>query len=219
MHRILMVITLALVSLPSLADDPEDPKELDPGIKRAEAEFERERAAADKIHATAMKKATDKRLKAYQDRLAYHTKNGDFDKASAVKGAIAEFEKTADGPVRPKVTTVKFDGHEYALIKDQVTWHVAKQRCEEMGGYLCVLKNAEEDRFICSLVGTVSAWVGCTDEAEEGEWKWVKQSTYFPKTANIDGNGGVSHCLTRHENGWHDGTAGERFFYVCEWDN
>ena len=103
------------------------------------------------------------------------------------------------------------------MVKDAVTWHVAKKRCEEMGGHLAVLNDAAEDTAVCRLVGGGYAWVGASDEEVEGQWRWILKSKYFPD-ANINGDSGQSHFLARWQNGWHDSPAGDRYHFVCEWD-
>src|SRR5205085_2589938 len=119
---------------------------------------------------------------------------------------------------------LKFGGHEYALITDEeVTWHVAKRICEEMGGHLVTLDNAEEEmavRALCQKAGR-SIWIGASDEEVEGQWRWVTggSANELPKT--VDNAPGTSHHLSFFpDNGsWNDTLGGSRMAFICEWDN
>lgn len=193
-------------------------------IAKAEAEV----AKAEAEVAKARKAAGAIRLKAYKDRLVEVTKTGDFEKAQAVKTRIeqlekdpeSELEKPTKAPKRPRPKdTVKFGGHTYALIKEPATWHVAKRRCEEMGGHLACLETSKEAEFVATLCGDEKSWVGATDEETEGKWLWVNGS-HAPLPPNgVNGDNGLSHCLVWFEGKWHDATSGMRFAYVCEWSN
>lgn len=218
MRQFLPLIVIACLTLPCVASDPVVLTEVDPAIKKAEADFASKWASAEKRFDNDKKKAQEERVKVYKDRLAYHTKNGDFDKAAAVKAAIESFEVATDGATRPKPPTVQYEGHEYALIKEKVTWHIAKQRCEEMGGHVVVLNDLKEDQFVCQLVGNESAYVGCSDEEQEGKWEWVRGTKYLPKDRQFGAGQDVSHFLVRHRRGWHDGPGSVRHGYVCEWE-
>lgn len=182
--------------------------------------------SADAAYSAAVKKADDTRFYAVQkanaDRLTVlkkaltdATKAGDFDAATALKALITAAEK--DGVSRPKPkNVVKFGGHEYALIPDKVTWHVAKRRSEEMGGHLVTLENPQESQFVLKLSNNTNSWAGATDEEEDGIWLWISgESKYFPDH-QINGDG--DH-LTTHANAWHDFSATARQSYICEWEN
>lgn len=195
------------------------------GIANAEAES-----------AKGKKLAAAVRLKAYKDRLVEVTKSGDFDKALAVKARVEQLEKEPESetkrPEKPtKVSTtprpketVKFGGHVYALIKDHATWHVAKRRCEEMGGHLVVLDSNEETDFILSLMNKSAdeAWIGATDEEKEGEWKWITDqalSKAFLSRCGIDNAHGFQHALSiGGSKNIGDVSTSLRILYLCEWD-
>jgi Lectin C-type domain len=180
-------------------------------------------AKAEAEAAALRKTAAANRLKAYQARLAEVTMSGDFDKAQAVKARIEQLEKepeskpakTAKRP-RPK-DTVRFGGHSYALIKELATWHVAKQRCEEMGGHLVCVNGLQEQQFVATLCGTSAAWVGATDETEEGQWYNVDGSSAIYSGAVVDNAGGLEHWMSWNGERFNDFHAGGRNWYVCEW--
>ena len=67
----------------------------------------------------------------------------------------------------------RFSSHWYKAFVEDVSWHEAKARCEEMGGYLACVTTRMESRFITGLGAGQTLWLGGTDEAREGTWTWV----------------------------------------------
>ena len=73
-------------------------------------------------------------------------------------------------------TKIVFDGHQYQIFDEPLTWHAAKERCEAMGGHLVTITTKEENDFIKDEVlkgGSLYYWLGATDEENEGTWNWV----------------------------------------------
>lgn len=202
----------------------------DAAISKAEADAVKARKAAAAV-----------RLKAYKDRLVEVTKSGDFDKALAVKARVDQLEKEPEVEVekpvnsaaesngsektkrpRPK-DTVRFNGHTYALIRaDKVTWYVAKQRCEEMGGHLVILDSVKELEFVAELcrVPKMSAWVGATDEEVEGKWKWVDNSDARFSSPHVSRavQDFENHLIYDYSLNDLNVIGSGRFAYVCEWN-
>lgn len=181
-------------------------------------------AKAEAELAKARKIAGETRLKAYKARLVEVTKSGDFDKAVAIKARIEQLEKEPEGEpskpgkrARPK-ELIRFGGNSYALIKEPATWHVAKHRCEEMGGHLVCIETAVEEQFIKNLCGKLSVWVGASDEETEGQWVWCHKQTPVRLTLKLD-NLAADHHLALFETEWYDGQSGHRYAYVCEWED
>ncbi|MFH1130290.1 MAG: lectin-like protein, partial [Pseudomonadota bacterium] len=55
-------------------------------------------------------------------------------------------------------------------------WHQAQQNCEDIGMHLVTLSNLAEAQFVSGTLGVPSTdhiWLGFTDMAKEGTWKWV----------------------------------------------
>jgi len=188
-------------------------------IPAAEEKFAADVAKAENDLAKVKQAASAARLKVYKDKLSEATKAGDFDKATQIKARIESLESEPDAKAhkrpRPK-NAVRFDGHAYALIKEPATWHVAKQRCEEMGGHLVCIGNQAEAEFLLKLCGDESAWVGASDEETEGQWKWINGD---PVSMRFDVNNqeGFDHCMVIWQRHFADGTAGRRYGYICEW--
>jgi hypothetical protein len=175
---------------------------------------------ADNARFFAVQKANGDRLKVLKSAMSEATKSGDFNAATAFKEKVANAEK--DGATRPKPkNTVKFGGHEYALIEDQATWHVAKKLCEEMGGHLATIESDSENQALLDLCGTSKAepWIGATDELQEGVWRWVNGAPFTLKI-HQDNRADIQHYLLFHPvlGTWDDGDGGARHSFICEWE-
>lgn len=218
-----MMHSLCLICLLTLGQDPAPAAE--PFIiSSVEEKFAADVSKAESDLAKVWKSAGEVRLKAYKDKLADVTKSGDFDKAVGIKARVTQLEQDPEsGPVkqpkrsRPK-DTVKFKGHTYALVRDPATWHMAKQRCEEMGGRLACINNPAEQEFVSRLCGATSAWVGASDEAEEGKWINVDGSAAVFSGAIVDNANSLEHWMMWNGERFNDFHAGARNCFVCEWD-
>jgi len=89
------------------------------------------------------------------------------------------------------------NGHYYEVVDhgSNITWNAAKTAAEAstfngLSGYLASITTREENDFIDSKAG-VNAWLGGTDSAAEGCWKW----SGGPDDGKIFTNdGGVDNC-------------------------
>jgi hypothetical protein len=172
---------------------------------------------ADNAKFFALQKANSDRIKGLRLIMSEATKAGDFETASALKDKIVVAEKEGNGYPKPK-NVIKFGGHEFAVMEEKVTWHVAKRRCEEMGGHLACLKSAEEVAFGFSLYQKLGStlWIGGTDEENEGAWRWVDGS---PLSGTVfEQRKGTANHLAFGEGKLLDGDAGARCAFLCEWD-
>jgi serine/threonine protein kinase len=78
-----------------------------------------------------------------------------------------------DDPNPPPADAKTFNGHSYKFYAEELSWRQAKRRCEAIGGHPVVIESSEENAFVASLVaqaGWLDAWIGATDEAQEGIW-------------------------------------------------
>jgi hypothetical protein len=123
----------------------------------------------------------------------------------------------------PSEPFFEFQGHLYKIIPEAVTWNTAVKKCEEMGGHLCTLTFKEEDQFIFSVlpVPLGEYWLGATDAAQKGDWKWVtgeefKFSRWQP--GQPDNYGRNENCLATLHGGWNDAKGSIPFYYICEWE-
>jgi len=71
------------------------------------------------------------------------------------------------------------NGSYYQVIDANLTWVDAQAGASSktyngLSGYLVEIGNAEENLFVSNLLGDRYGWIGATDYANEGEWRWGK---------------------------------------------
>ena len=69
-------------------------------------------------------------------------------------------------------------GSFYQYVSSSVTWQAARAAANSstlngMQGYLATVTSVDEFDFIKSKTGGTEAWLGGTDSAVEGEWRWI----------------------------------------------
>lgn len=140
---------------------------------------------------------------------------------SVLAGILAS---CGDATIAPKRSSkaAQYNAHWYEKLEEETTWHLARKRCEELGGHLVCITSPEEDAFVRGLSKDESVWIGASDEAKEGEWCWVSGEPFGYK--NWHGNEPDNHMGVQHHalywvgRGWADDFAGMRIKYICEWD-
>ncbi len=72
------------------------------------------------------------------------------------------------------------NGDCYAAGTSDKTWSAARQSCQSRGAgwELATIRDAEENAFVLSITG-FEAWIGATDDANEGSWSWVLDDAPF----------------------------------------
>jgi hypothetical protein len=130
-------------------------------------------------------------------------------------------------PRQRPTNAVEFAGHWYKVFPQKVCWHVARAACEQMGGYLVCIETAEEQAFIAGLAEGRYYYLGATDEAQEGDWRWVNgakwdyTSWFSGQPNNYRSN---EHWLATYTGGkWVDvADEGTGFWmpkgFICEWE-
>ncbi len=218
MYRRLSVIVPFILASTVLAADLAE--KWSKRLESADATYQSAVQKADNVRFYAVQKAAQERLKVLKAALADATKSGDFDAATEIKARVAAAE-TAGG-VRPKPkNTVKFGGHEYALIEEKVTWHVAKRLCEEMCGHLATIETPAEKTALASLCqqSKATAWIGASDEETEGQWKWVTGKALDFDFRHDNANDQEHSMIFWSPSGdWDDNPSSSRSSFVCEWD-
>jgi hypothetical protein len=128
-----------------------------------------------------------------------------------------------------------YKGHSYRFMPNPKTWHEAEKDAESLGGYLVVITNKEEDDFVLQLIQdanngeTPHVWIGLTDEANEGELKWVNgdKTVYWRNSPNKFlpsdvGDEDFVHYyaapLGAQQVDWNDNIGSQEFAYVIECD-
>lgn len=145
--------------------------------------------------------------------------------SAALSGCVTP---VTGGPRRSRpADATAFGGHWYKVVEEKVSWHEARRRCAESGGYLACVETAEEQEFIARLAAGRYLFLGGTDEAAEDRWAWVNGAPFScsfwmsGQPNNYDGN---ENYLAAYEGGeWIDVAGeGEGYWmpvgYLCEWE-
>ncbi|MES2792493.1 MAG: C-type lectin domain-containing protein [Planctomycetota bacterium] len=217
MYKSIFLTALVCLSSVAAADLPE---KWSKRLQSSESIYQTAKRKAEDAKLVAMKKATFDRVRVLKSVIADATKSGDFTAATELQARLEAAE--IEGSVRPKPkNTVKLGGHEYALIDEKVVWHVAKKRCEEMGGHLATLETAAESTALLEFLkrSQVTAWIGATDEEEEGVWKWVNGNNVQLEFHHENGHDSEHYMVFWAGYGAWDDNGALRNSYVCEWDN
>ncbi|MGN0467929.1 MAG: lectin-like protein [Acutalibacteraceae bacterium] len=122
----------------------------------------------------------------------------------------------------------EYKGHTYYVYKNTVSWKKAKAICESRGGHLATITSSGENSFVKKLTqdkGLSRAWLGATDEAKEGTWKWVTGEKFSYKdwdSGEPDSRRDTYDYLALQSSASHWGAWPESDSsvqgYVCEWD-
>lgn len=72
------------------------------------------------------------------------------------------------------------NGDCYASGSTEKSWTAARESCQARGTNwdLATIRGAEENDFVLSITG-FEAWIGATDETNEGTWLWVRDDDPF----------------------------------------
>ena len=126
------------------------------------------------------------------------------------------------------------NGHFYDFVSGNFTWDAARAAAlsqSHLGqpGYLATVTSAAEEAFIATLAPI--GWLGGTDQAVEGVWRWADgpeanqifwnggpggsapPGTFTNWGAGQPDNGGVQNFLLRGPGGWDD-FGGTQPYYV-----
>jgi hypothetical protein len=127
-------------------------------------------------------------------------------------------------PINIPKESVNFKGHHYLLVDTPATWHVAKRKCEIVGGHLVRIQSSEEQTFIEELLKSCKGdryWADGSDANIEGVWENSDgiKLTYFNWENGEPNNWNIENELFISKNGrWGDQFCGNRVGYICEWD-
>jgi hypothetical protein len=94
-----------------------------------------------------------------------------------------------------------------------------------MGGHLVCMETPEEAAFMLKLfqAQNENVWIGATDEAVEGEWRWLNGTPVAPEQKaqwGIENELGLSHFIIYYDptRAFGDVSSGNRFVFACEWE-
>jgi len=115
------------------------------------------------------------------------------------------------------------NGHTYAYVPVGKKWPEARRLCENVGGHLVVFETMEEMRHVYSIIQNL-AWIGLTDEVQEGTFLWVNGAklsfqSWNKGEPNDAGASGEDCVGAKPSTGWVDLTAAEStHHFICEFD-
>ena len=148
------------------------------------------------------------------DRLKQRLASGDA-LAAALRASAPGMEVPEDAKA--------FNGHSYKVFIQQLSWHEARAKCEEMGGYLACITSEEEQKFVQGLNPLYGFWLGGSDARKMGQWEWADGSrssfTYWAAGEPDDFTRDEDYLLMSYAGQWYDtdGSAAMSRGFICEW--
>ncbi len=113
-----------------------------------------------------------------------------------------------------------YNGHNYYCSNSPLTWLNAQDACSDLGGYLAVINDAEENEFLANILTIQSAYIGLSDHVNEGQFQWVNGEavTYTnwytgqPNNYNND----QDYCEMLNDGTWNDQYNYKALEYIME---
>jgi hypothetical protein len=119
--------------------------------------------------------------------------------------------------------TRRHDGSLYMLCVAQRAWEAAREVCVRAGQDLIVVDGLDESVYVreeARLIGGLSWWLGLSDLAQEGDWRWVDGSAgAFTRWSDGEPNDfGGEDCaeLQTGSGRWNDIGCASRRPFICE---
>ncbi|KAJ8036774.1 Asialoglycoprotein receptor 1 [Holothuria leucospilota] len=114
---------------------------------------------------------------------------------------------------------VKWGRSNYCFVTEEMPWDTAFSECTLAGGRLVVIRSAEENEFLRSVIeerGTGSNWVGLMF-GDEG-WAWIDKSETYLNWAPGEGTPGANTCARMKDDTGklHDRRCTSMYAYICE---
>lgn len=148
-----------------------------------------------------------------------------------IKGSLDELEgKLLNGDLTTLPHgTQEYGNNYYLVVQKPMDWESAKQWCEERGGHLATILDADENRFCHSLVKIYrtrsNQYYHLGAKKDQGEWVWVTGekvsfSRWVEEGANEDEHYLAFQAGEHNGEGWHDHLASDASIkgFVIEWE-
>ncbi|XP_055064538.2 uncharacterized protein [Misgurnus anguillicaudatus] len=106
----------------------------------------------------------------------------------------------------------------YFISSEKKSWSDSRRYCTQKGADLIIINNRGEQDFIRTISSLEYFWIGLTDIAVEGRWKWVDGSTLTTRFwAYREPNGGRrDNCAFSYSSGWYDFSCNAPQKWICE---
>ena len=136
---------------------------------------------------------------------------------------------TPKRPIGVPTDAELFNGKWYRLYNESLHWSTARQKCVTLGGQLVVVPDEPTWVFLRERIQKAMVWLGATDEASPGIWKWHDGTPFTFKAwhqgqpNNLEGK---EHYLSTWEGAWNDVRGDGKFTpnsplhvtgFICEW--
>lgn len=113
-----------------------------------------------------------------------------------------------------------FRGTNYYLSRTKATWPRARTEASNIGGFLAKIESAEENHFLASRLPVNSAYIGLSDEIEEGTFKWTDgevptYTNWYPRQPN-DYQGKQDYVELLKNGLWNDQFNYEKLLFIVE---
>jgi len=126
-------------------------------------------------------------------------------------------------PYSEPLATREYGGHTYMFFNTENPLNPAMEKAKSLGGYLVTVTSSQEQDFLAKVLNELQmnrAWLGASDESEEGVWKWTDGPEKDVVFYNHNPESGVTgyniwfkgepnnvdseHCANVFPDGWND---------------
>ncbi|XP_053533496.1 C-type lectin domain family 6 member A [Ictalurus punctatus] len=114
-----------------------------------------------------------------------------------------------------------FDSSVYCMSNETKIWEESRQDCTNKGADLVIINSKEEQVFIGKQLGSSRAWIGLSDRAAEGDWKWVDGTPlttafWAEWEPNNVGEEDCAEIFSSNGNFWNDQKCSNNKHWICE---
>ncbi|XP_071154210.1 aggrecan core protein-like isoform X1 [Mytilus edulis] len=117
-----------------------------------------------------------------------------------------------------------FHGHYYIFITTVKTWKDAEEDCRYFSARLAEVQTRDEGQWLKNQARQKGGdwWLGASDEANEGQWRWTSGNTleqhtnWAPKKPDNNYGQDCLQMLASANYLWNDQTCTNKINYICE---